>query len=102
MPTANGFTYLLRLSEAAALLGLSPGPARRWLKEKGVPLVDFGPGRGLGPRWPRDSIVEAIQASLVYPVQAEPPKQRKKAFRPIMGRSRKELLDELAGPDHGH
>lgn len=99
MPTANGFTYLLRLSEAAALLGLSPGPARRWLVAKGVPMVDYGPGRGLGPRWPRDAIVEAIQASLVYPASA-PPKRRKASVRPIMGRSRKELLDELAGPAH--
>lgn len=37
-------SYLLRLSEAAELLGLTPGPARRWLTENKVPCIDYGPG----------------------------------------------------------
>lgn len=90
-------SYLLRLTEAAELLGITPGPARRWLEQNKVPMIDYGPGRGLGPRWPRDSIVEAIQASLVYQPGAEP-KRRKKASRPITGRSTQELLAEFARP----
>lgn len=91
-------SYLLRLTEAAELLGLTgPRAARRWLEQNKVPMIDYGPGRGLGPRWPRDSIVEAIQASLVYQPGAEP-KRRKKASRPITGRSTQELLAEFARP----
>lgn len=56
-------SYLLRLTEAAELLGLTgPRAARRWLEQNKVPMIDYGPGRGLGPRWPRDSIMEAISA----------------------------------------
>ncbi|MDR3640252.1 MAG: hypothetical protein P4L39_02910 [Humidesulfovibrio sp.] len=91
-------SYLLRLTEAAELLGLTgPGAARRWLEQNKVPMIDYGPGRGLGPRWPRDSIVEAINANLVYQPGAEP-KRRKKASRPITGRSTRELIAELASP----
>lgn len=91
-------SYLLKLTEAAELLGLTgPRVARRWLEQHKVPMIDYGPGRGLGPRWPRDSILEAIQASLVYQPGAEP-KKRKSAARPITGRSTAELLAEFARP----
>jgi len=91
-------SYLLRLTEAAELLGLTgPRAARRWLEQHEVPMIDYGPGRGLGLRWPRDSIVEAINSSLVYQPSAEP-KRRRKASRPITGRSTQELIAELASP----
>lgn len=91
-------SYLLRLTEAAELLGLTgPRAARRWLEQHKVPMIDYGPGRGLGPRWPRDSIMEAVQASLVYQPSVEP-KRRKAASRPITGRSTRELIAELASP----
>ena len=94
----SGTSYLLRLTEAAELLGLTgPKAARRWLEQNKVPMIDYGPGRGLGPRWPRDSIMEAIQASLVYQPGAEP-KRRKKVSKPITGRSTRELIAELASP----
>jgi len=90
--------YLLRLTEAAELLGLTgPRAARRWLEQNKVPMIDYGPGRGLGPRWPRNSIIEAIQSSLVYQPSAEP-KRRKKVSKPISGRSTAELLAEFARP----
>ncbi len=90
--------YLLDITAAAALLGLKgTGAARRWLEQNKVPMIDYGPGRGLGPRWPRDSIVEAINANLVYQA-GEAPKRRKKASKPITGRSTQELIAELASP----
>ena len=87
-------SYLLRLSEAAELLGLTPGPARRWLAESKVPCIDYGPGRGLGPRWVRDEVLEAIQRSLRV-VGQKAPARRKLPSRPILGRSPAELAAEI-------
>lgn len=86
--------YLLRLTEAAELLGLTLGPARRWLAENKVPCIDYGPGRGLGPRWPRDEVEEAIQRSLRV-VGQKTPARRKLPSRPILGRSPAELAAEI-------
>ena len=76
-------------------MGLTPGAARRWLEQNKVPLVDFGPGRGKGPRWPKDHVLEAVERNLRF--AAEQPRPRKLAMsNPISGRSTADILADIA------
>ena len=43
--------HLLRRKDIAAMLGTSPGVAASILAQRGVHPIDFGLGRGRGPRW---------------------------------------------------
>ena len=69
---------LLRKNEIAAILGTGPGVAASILANMGVQPIDFGFGRGRGPRWLESAVMEAIQSlhRNAQPVQTSAKKQR--------------------------
>lgn len=68
---------LLRRKDIAAMLGTSPGVAASILAQRGVHPIDFGLGRGRGPRWlesaVRQVILEMHQAAQPKPKDVRQP-----------------------------
>lgn len=86
---------LLKIIDVATLLATTPGAARKWLDRKGVPVIDLGVGRGLGLRWARADVEEAI-LSIVKTAQSA--KNKKSKFKPaalISGRTTAEIMADL-------
>lgn len=52
--------HLLRRKDIAAMLGTSPGVAASILAQRGVHPIDFGLGRGRGPRWLESAVKQAM------------------------------------------
>lgn len=52
--------HLLRRKDIAAMLGTSPGVAASILAQRGVHPIDFGLGRGRGPRWLESAVRQVI------------------------------------------
>lgn len=69
---------LLRKKEIADILGTSPGVAASILSNMGVQPIDFGFGRGRGPRWLESAVTAAIQSlhKAAQPHQKAAKKQR--------------------------
>lgn len=71
--------HLLRRKDIAAMLGTSPGVAASILAARGVHPIDFGLGRGRGPRWlesaVRQVILEMHQDAQPKPKEARQPKR---------------------------
>ena len=53
---------LLRRCDIAAMLGTTPGVAASILSERGCNPIDFGYGRGRGPRWLESAVIATIRA----------------------------------------
>jgi len=89
-------TELLTLTEVGQLLKTTPGAARGVLDRLKVKPFNLGPGRGLGLRWYRHEILEALERS------REPRQKPKKAPAPYVsmfrGRSVAEIVAELTSP----
>ena len=66
---------LLRRTDIAAMLGTSPGVAASILSEHGVHPIDFGMGRGRGPRW-LESAVRQVMIEMHSAAQPRPQKSR--------------------------
>lgn len=66
---------LLRRTDIAAMLGTSPGVAASILSEHGVHPIDFGMGRGRGPRW-LESAVRQVMIEMHSAAQPKPKKSR--------------------------
>ncbi|MGE4296808.1 MAG: hypothetical protein AB7E47_02165 [Desulfovibrionaceae bacterium] len=87
---------LLTTAEAAELLRTSPGAARNVLDRLCVRPVNLGRGRGLGLRWYRHEIEEALE-------QSRTPKAKRKTVPStplISGRSVSDVVAELTGGQH--
>lgn len=52
---------LLRKEEIAAMLGTSPGVAASVLEQRGVHPIDWGRGRGRGPRWLASAVEQTLR-----------------------------------------
>lgn len=85
---------LLTIIEAAALLRTTPGAARGVLERLRVKPINLGSGRGLGLRWYRHEIDEALLASRTEK-RKRPPVPR---ACPFSGKSIAELAAELTNP----
>lgn len=54
---------LWKLTDVADFLQCGPRGAENWLARKGVsPVVDLGPGRGMGRRWRKSDVEAAVLA----------------------------------------
>ena len=53
---------LLRRCDIAAMLGTTPGVAASILSERGCYPIDFGYGRGRGPRWLESAVIDVLRA----------------------------------------
>lgn len=72
--------HLLRRKDIAAMLGTSPGVAASILAQHGVHPIDFGLGRGRGPRWLESAVRQII---LEMHQDAQPkPKETRQSKRP--------------------
>ncbi len=52
---------LIRTTEVAEMVSLSPKVTRRWLADHGIQPVYMGNGRGKGLRWPLSCIQQLIR-----------------------------------------
>lgn len=84
---------LLTTAEVAELLRTTPGAARNVLDRLRVRPVNLGRGRGLGLRWYRHEVEEALEST------RKPKPKRKPATTPSMfaGKSVAEIAAELTG-----
>jgi hypothetical protein len=87
---------LMRIEDVATLLNLKEKPAKRWLMEHRVPLIDFGPGRGLGHRWDPADVWDAIQRAKASASSPKQQQQRQQAQSFFTGRPAAEILKDLA------
>ena len=97
--TMNMADILMTLEEVAACVrARTPGEAKGWLKRAGVRPVPFG-GK-LGTRYMRQDVLEAIEAAKGIKTENNTPLHRRPPLskRAISGRSRRELIAELSGP----
>ena len=89
---------LMRITDVAAYLSTTPGAARNWLERKLVPAIDLGVGRGLGLRWSRmdvdDALIKAKKGNDSH--KTKKPKLPKQ--RMISGRTTAEILADLTLP----
>lgn len=95
----NMADILMTLEEVAACVrARTPGEAKGWLKRAGVRPVPFG-GK-LGTRYMRQDVLEAIEAAKGIKTENNTPLHRRPPLskRAISGRSRRELIAELSGP----
>ena len=67
----------LRHADIAAMLSSSPGVAASILAERGVHPIDFGYGRGRGPRW-LESAVRRVMIEMHQEAQPKPKTAREK------------------------
>lgn len=94
---------LLTKSQIGTLLSMTPGTAARVLAERGVLPVDFGRGRGKGPRWYSHAVEHAIRQMHDDAQIDAPANPQTRAKRPrvpksghlVQGRSAAELYAEL-------
>ena len=104
MTPANILDMLMTLDEVVMTLrAKTPGEALGWLKRVGIRPVHLG-GR-LGRRYMRQDMLEALEAARTGTPPGGPSAPKEKTYRrppmskrPIVGRSRKELVEELSGP----
>lgn len=77
---------LMKTPEVAELLDVSPRMTIKLLRKWGVEMyADFGPGRGLGPRWLTSEVMEAAKKTAKPHRKSPAPRPRK--------RKRKHALD---------
>jgi hypothetical protein len=89
---------LLTASQIAELLVVSARAVPGLMRRMKVPVVCLGPGRGLGNRWARMDVLEAIEAHKTNPGEERTlTRRRRQPPDPISGRSVKELMAELTG-----
>lgn len=94
--------HLLRRKDIAAMLGTSPGVAASILAARGVHPIDFGLGRGRGPRWlesaVRQVILEMHQDAQPKPKEARQPKRPPVTSASLAGMSINEIYQLTQGP----
>lgn len=90
---------LLKVSDVAQILAVSPGAARSWLTRKGVSVIQLGRGRGLGTRYRREEVEAAISEATVTVLQTEKAAPRRLSLdsRPLVGRTMTEQLALVRG-----
>lgn len=74
--------HLLRRKDIAVMLGTSPGVAASILAQHGVHPIDFGLGRGRGPRW-LESAVRQIILEMHQDAQPKPKEARQSKRPPV-------------------
>lgn len=83
---------LLTTNEVADLLKTTPGAARNVLDRLKVQPVNLGRGRGLGLRWYKSEVMEALEGT-------RKPKRKRKTAAPkgslFAGKSANDLVAEL-------
>lgn len=85
---------LLTITEVGQLLKTTPGAARGVLDRLKVKPFNLGPGRGLGLRWYRHEILEALERQR-EPRQKPQPKQVIVHRKTFDGRPMSEIVAEL-------
>lgn len=85
---------LMTIDEAAELLRTTPGAARGTLERLKLRPVNLGRGRGLGLRWYRQEILDALEESRT-------PKKKRKPLPTgslFAGKSTADIMRELTSP----
>lgn len=94
--------HLLRRKDIAAMLGTSPGVAASILAQHGVHPIDFGLGRGRGPRWlesaVRQIILEMHQDAQPKPKEARQPKRHSTQPVSLTSMSINDIYELTQGP----
>lgn len=90
---------LLKVSEVAQMLAVSPGAARSWLTRKGVSIIQLGRGRGLGTRYRREEVEAAISDATVLASSpaTNAPRRLPLDSRPLVGKTMAEQLALVRG-----
>jgi len=89
-------TELLTIAEVGQLLKTTPSAARGVLDRLKVKPFNLGPGRGLGLRWYRHEILEALERQR-EPRPKPKPQRIVKHESLFVGRSVAEIAAELTG-----
>lgn len=97
----NMIDLLMTLDEVASCVkAKTPGEAKGWLKRSGVSPIPLG-GK-LGTRYMRQDVLEAIEGAKGAKEEKiiRLPKRPSMSKRMITGRTRRELVSELSGPNN--
>lgn len=95
---------LLAAAQVAELLGggVSARAVPGIMERLKVPVIPLGPGRGLGNRWARADVLDALETIKVRPGAEKPKPVRRQPADPISGRPVKDLMAELTGQTVRH